>query len=95
MSFLVPVAYAKDNMAEFARVIDPIITNIVNPVVGLMFAVAVVVFAYGVFEMVWKGGDPDARTVGRTHMIGGIIGMFIMLSAWGIINLIANTVNSI
>ena len=82
-------------MTAFGRVINPIIENIVNPIVWLMFAVATIVFAYGIFEMIWKGGDPDARSQGSKHMIGGVIGMFIMLSAWGIINLIANTVTGL
>jgi uncharacterized membrane protein len=92
---LVPIAYARVDMGVFAKAIDPIVSNIINPVIGLLFVIGVVVFAYGIFEMIWKGGDPDARTVGRNHMIGGVIGMFIMLSAWGIINLIANTIGSI
>ncbi|OHA24113.1 MAG: hypothetical protein A3B11_01280 [Candidatus Taylorbacteria bacterium RIFCSPLOWO2_01_FULL_44_26] len=60
-----------------------------------MFAVGVVVFAYGIFEMIWKGGDPAAREQGRNHMLGGIIGMFIMISAWGIIYLVSNTLKGI
>lgn len=95
MLSFVPQAYARVDMTAFGRVMDPIINNIVNPIVMLMFSVAVVVFAYGIFEMIWKGGDPDARAQGRTHMIGGVIGMFIMLSAWGIINLIANTLRGL
>ncbi len=95
MLSIFPQAYARVDMTAFGRVMDPIVDNIINPVIFLMFAVATIVFAYGIFEMIWKGGDPDARAQGRNHMIGGVIGMFIMLSAWGIINLIANTVNGI
>jgi hypothetical protein len=80
--------------AIFGKVINPIISNIINPIVTLLFAVGLIVFAYGVFEMVWKGGDADARTKGRNHMLGGIIGMVIMLSAWGLIYLVSNTVKS-
>jgi hypothetical protein len=79
---------------SLGRILDPIISNIVNPIVMLMFAIGLLVFAYGVFEMIWKGGDSDARSKGKMHMFGGIIGMFVMLSAWGLINLVANTVKS-
>ena len=92
---MVKQAYAAVDMTAFGKVMSPIFANIINPVIGLMFALAVVVFGYGIFEMIWKGGDPDARAVGRNHMIGGVIGMFIMLSAWGIINLLSNTISSI
>ncbi|MES2216023.1 MAG: hypothetical protein V4481_01870 [Patescibacteria group bacterium] len=80
--------------SAFGRIIDPIITHIVNPVITLMFGIGLIVFAYGIFEMVWKGGDPSARTTGRYHMLGGLVGMFIMLSAWGLIYLVSNTVKT-
>jgi hypothetical protein len=45
--------------------------------------------------MVTNAQDESVRSKGRWHIFGGVIGMVIMLSAWGIIHLIANTVNSI
>ena len=92
---IIPQVYAASNLESFGRVIDPIITHIVNPIVMLMFAVGLVVFAYGVIEMITHQSDENARAKGKSHMLGGVIGMFIMLSAWGIINLIANTVKGI
>jgi TRAP-type C4-dicarboxylate transport system permease small subunit len=88
-------AVAAVDANAFGRVIDPIISNIVNPVVMLLFAIGLIVFAYGIFEMVWKGGDPAARSKGKMHMLGGLVGMFIMISAWGIIYLISNTIKEI
>ena len=93
MSSLFKVAYSAVDATAFGRVVGPIVSNIIMPIVALMFAVGIVVFVYGVIEMIWKGGDPDVRARGRMHMLGGIIGMVIMLSAWGIIYLIYNTVN--
>ncbi len=76
----------------FGKAIAPILTHIINPIVMFMFALAVVVFVYGILEMLSKGADADARSKGKTHMVSGVVGMFIMISAWGIINIIANTV---
>ncbi len=81
--------------AAFGRVLGPIMSNVVNPIVTLMFMIGLIVFSYGVFEMIWKGGDAEARTKGRNHMLGGLVGMLIMLSAWGLIHLVANTVKAI
>jgi hypothetical protein len=91
---IVPVttAFAQGNPDAFGRVMEPIISNIISPLVTLMFAIGLVVFAYGIFEMIWKGGDADARTTGRNHMLAGLFGMLIMLSAWGLIYLISNTI---
>ncbi len=90
---IVPTAFAAVDANAFGNVLNPIISNIIQPVVGLMFAVAIVVFAYGVFQPVW--GGEEARKAGKLSMLGGIIGMFIMMSAWGIIYVIANTVTEL
>lgn len=96
MTFVTP-AYAADSstVQAFGNALNPIIQHIVEPLLLLVFAIAIFVFVFGIFEMVWKGTDADAREKGRWHMLGGLIGMVIMLSAWGIINLVANTVKSI
>lgn len=95
MISLVPTAEAAVDSAAFGKVIEPIVKNVVNPLVGLVFAIAVVVFAYGVFQVIWNAEDGDARTRGKNAMWGGLIGMFIMVSAWGIIYLVSNTVKSL
>lgn len=90
---LVSIANAKVDANAFGRVIDPIISNIIQPIVELMFAVALIVFVYGVFQIVW--GGEEAREAGKKSMWGGLIGLFIMTSAWGIIYLIGNTVTQL
>lgn len=93
MSLLsVNTAYAAADTAAFGNALSPIVTNIIDPLIGLAFAVAVVVFAYGVIQMIIHDTDADAHKNGRTSMIWGIVGMFIMFSAWGIINIVSNTV---
>ncbi|HTK33129.1 MAG TPA: hypothetical protein VL335_01115 [Candidatus Paceibacterota bacterium] len=80
-------------MDTFAKVIDPIITNIVDPIIMLMFAVAIIVFVWGIVEMMMNGDDSSAREKGRWHMLAGIIGLVIMTSAWGIVYFISNTIS--
>jgi uncharacterized membrane protein YqhA len=67
---------------------------IINPLIVLMFAVALLVFLYGVFEYVWKADDEGARETGKRNIIYGIIGIFIMTSAFVIVNFIANSVGA-
>ena len=87
------IAYASTiDTTAFANVVDPIIANVVNPIVELMFAVALVVFAWGILQMITHRYDAEAHARGRWSMLGGLIGMFIMVSAWGIINIVAGTV---
>ena len=94
MIHLIDTAHAAtDPTATFASVIDPVIANILDPLIMLMFAVAVVVFVWGVVEMFIHGDDAAARQKGQWHMLGGIVGIFIMVSAWGIIYFISNTIS--
>jgi uncharacterized membrane protein len=91
----ISIAQAAVDANKFGQVLDPIISNIINPVIWLMFGVAIVVFAYGVLQMVIHGADPEARKKGQMSILGGVIGMVIMLSAWGIVYLVSNTVRQI
>jgi len=97
MTFVVSIrdTVAAVSAAAFGEALDPIISNIISPAIALLFAIALVVFSYGVLRYVWGSNDGDARSHAKMSMIGGIIGMFIMMSAWGIVHLIANTVKSL
>ena len=81
--------------SAFGKAIDPVIKNIVNPIIALMFAVAVVVFTYSVLQMVWGSSEGEARANAKRSMLYGVFGMFIMLSAWGFIYLISNTIKTL
>ncbi len=65
---------------------------IVNPIIQIVFLAALIIFIWGIFSYV-KGSDSDSeRSTGRKHMMWGIFGMFIMISAYAIINVIIGTV---
>ena len=88
----IPYAEASIDLTAFGNVVDPVISNIVYPVIELMFGLAVLVFAYGVLQMVFHGEEGQDRSNAKMSILYGTIGMFIMVSAWGIIYLISNTV---
>ncbi|HZS42759.1 MAG TPA: hypothetical protein VFA52_00890 [Candidatus Paceibacterota bacterium] len=64
---------------------------IVNPLIYLLFAIALVVFLWGVVQFIINSDNEAGRTKGRQHILWGLIGMFIMVSAYGIINVIVHT----
>jgi hypothetical protein len=85
------IAYAATN--EFAVSIVTTVKNvIIYPLVTLMFVVAMVVFLWGVFEYVKGGTEEAARATGKRHMIFGVIGFVVMLSAVAILNIALGTV---
>lgn len=87
--------HAAVDSAAFGKVVNPVITEIIYPIIYVVFGLAVLVFAYGIIEMIIKGNDPGARKTGQTHMLFGAIGMFIMVSAWGLIYLVSDTLKGV
>lgn len=77
--------------AELSQVLLKINYYIINPVIRLMFALAVVVFMWGVIQYVLKKDSVDAKAQGRVHMMWGLIGLFIMTSVFFIIKFLVNT----
>ena len=69
-----------------------ILTYIVNQLVSLMIGVAVIFFLWGVFQFVRNAESSDERKKGGMNMLWGVIGLFIMVTAYGILNLIIGTI---
>ncbi|MBI5798649.1 MAG: hypothetical protein HZB10_01835 [Candidatus Yonathbacteria bacterium] len=72
-------------------IIQKITTNILNPILQLLFAFGVGYFLYGVMKFVLNQDNEDAQEAGKQHMLWGIIGLAIMVSAWGILHFIDST----
>ena len=82
-------------MQQINDLIGSIGVNILTPLVWIFFGLATIYFLWGVFEFIRDYDNPEARGKGAQHMLRGVIGMFIMFSAFGIMNLIAATIKSI
>lgn len=82
-------------MSSIYRLIDSIEVLIINPLIGLLFALGLVVFLWGLFQFIINSDNEDGRTTGKRHMIWGIVGMFIMVGAYAIINILGNTLRII
>jgi hypothetical protein len=70
-----------------------IINTINNVIVPVLFAVAFIVFLYGVFETFILGANDDAKKgAGKNLMLWGLIGFFVMVSVWGLVNILTGTI---
>ena len=61
---------------------------ILNPLIYLLFAIAFIEFIIGVSLMVVASCDEEKRSVGKKHMLWGLIGLFVMVAVFGIMNLL-------
>ena len=64
---------------------------ILNPIIGLLFALALVLFLWGVVQFIMNAENEEARKNGGRHMLFGIIGIAIMVSVVGILRIVINT----
>ena len=64
---------------------------IIFPVIIFLMALATLVFLYGAFEFVLKSDNPVEREVGKRHMLYGLFGMLVMISAMTILSIAAGT----
>lgn len=80
-------------LAQFGEIDDflgDISSFINNVLIPLLFAVALLFFLYGVFLFLIKGGDEGPeKEKGRSYMIWSVVGFVVMVSVFGIVNLIA------
>ena len=73
------------------QLLAKIYTYILNPFIAVLFVVATVYFLIGMIRYFLPQGSDSDRQTGQRHMIWGLVGMFLMVSAFGIMHLIANT----
>jgi hypothetical protein len=64
---------------------------ILNPIITLAFAVAFVVFFFGIVQFISSETADGKRDEGKRKIFYGLFGMFIMFSAYGLIRLILAT----
>jgi len=79
--------------ASVKTLMNSISTVIIDPLIGLLFSLAVVYFIYGLAQYLLNPESEEVRKSSKTHMLWGIIGIFIMVSVYGIIDIIINTLS--
>ena len=69
------------------------IMYIINRIlVPLLFAVAFIVFLWGIFEYFIAGAaNEEKRKLGKQFILYALIGFFVMISVWGLVNVLVNT----
>jgi uncharacterized membrane-anchored protein len=65
--------------------------GLINLLVPVVISAAVLFFLYGLAVYMWSVGDK--KEDGKDMMIWGVIGLFVMVSVWGLVNLLSDTFN--
>lgn len=90
---LFPIAQAAmtPGAAETAAFVTRFNQVVLYPVITLLMGVALLVFLYGCAIYIVSANNPSGREDGRKHIMYGIIGMLIMIIAYSILSVAANT----
>ena len=86
----ISVAHAQ-SLAPLDSFLGRVSQYILNPLIGLFFALALMYFIWGVLVFIKNADNETERDTGKKHMMWGIIGLFIMIGVYGIIGLITGT----
>lgn len=72
-------------------IIFTLMNDVLMPLIGVLIVFATVVFIWGVTKYVAAGGDAEKITEGRNFIFWGLIGLFVIISVWGLVLVINNT----
>ena len=75
------------------NLISKIVNQILNPAIGIIFALSVAVFFWGIIEMIWGADSEEKKTTGKRHILWGLVGLLIMATVKGIIEILRNFVS--
>jgi len=74
-----------------AATVNTVLTSFVGVlqlVVPLAIAVALVVFIWGLVIFIANSGDEKKASEGRQRMIWGVLALFLIVSVWGVVTLL-------
>ena len=77
---------------QLSTLIDVIclVNNYLGYTIPLLFSVALVVFIFGIVKYIFI---QEKKEEARSLILWGIIGLFVMFSVWGLVNVLIGTFN--
>ena len=97
MVFVLPIfAYAAESLrvgptGGGLTLLTGFIRFINRVLIPLLIAIAVLVFLYGVVTYVLRAGDEEKQKESKWFAVYGLVGIFIIVSVWGLVNLLGRT----
>lgn len=77
-----------NNISELFNLGTCIISKSVIP---LLLAIAVLAFIWGIIILVMNPDSEDKKNQGKKFMLWGIIALFVIISVWGLVAVLTNT----
>ncbi len=73
---------------DLKSLLDIFTGEILNSVIGLLSAFAVIFFVLGIVRYIANAGDEKKAKEGKSIMWYGLLGLFVLFSFWGIVQFV-------
>ncbi|TAK57242.1 hypothetical protein EPO17_02545 [Patescibacteria group bacterium] len=87
-ALLPALVFAQAKITTFEGLVNKFIT-LIKYLVPLIFAIALVAFLWGIFQYFFSGAEKKEEA--KDFLLYGIIGLFIMVSVWGLVRILTGT----
>ncbi len=88
---IIPVVEAAGPITNVTTLIQFLSDTLANSVIPLLVTVAVAAFIYGIIQYFLNPDNEEKRKAGKSFMIWGVVSLFVMVSFWGIVNILQGT----
>ncbi len=76
------------NTSNGARGLIPFLIGFINNFIAFILVLTVLVFLWGIFKLVFSNKDSKEREQAKGYIVWGIVALFVMISIWGLVNLL-------
>ena len=94
LSFIPTLVFAQSagNAKNLSEVLDRV-SNLMGSLLPVLVSLGVLYFVWGVVQYV-IGDDEEAKSKGKNRIIYGLIGLAVIVSVWGLVNILADTLGT-
>ncbi len=68
------------------------IAELITQLIPLAIALGLLFFIWGLVQFIIASGDSEAAAEGKRKMVWGIFALFVMVSVWGLVDILAEMV---
>jgi hypothetical protein len=85
--YLPTMAHAQRTLTTFVQTL----IDLVEYTIPIVMSLALIVFFFGGARFIWGGENEQTRAESKVFLFWGVVGLFVMVSIWGIVLLIEST----
>jgi hypothetical protein len=91
----ITVTATKHTGTSFAGIVSKIVSLVNSTIIPLLYALAFLFFIFGVARyFIFEQGE-EAQEKGKKFLLYGMIGLVVLFSVWGLVNLLISTLTSV